>query len=280
MRAIYFDQVEALVAELCTQANFQLPGDVASALRSALDREDHEAARWALEQIIRNAEIAAQERLPICQDTGIVACFIHLGRELSIDFDLYEAINAGVARAYTQLPLRKSMVADPLRRDTNTGDNTPAVVHVDVVGGDTFEVSVMLKGGGSENAGAAWMLEPSEGEDGIVEAVVEHVRALGGKWCPPGIIGIGIGGTLEHAALLSKKALLRPVGGAHPDERWAELERRLLEEINSCGPGVMGLGGRTTALAVHIYAYPCHIACLPVAVSFLCHAARRAVGKL
>ncbi len=272
--------VESLVADLCIQANIHLPDDVLAALHRALEAETHPPARWALEQIIANADLAAHEGLPVCQDTGLIVCFVKLGRQLHLGFDLAAAINAGVARAYTTAPLRRSVLADPLSRDSNTGDNTPAVIYIDLTDGADLEIEVMVKGGGSENASATWMLTPAQGEDGIVQAVVDQVKAQGGKWCPPGIIGIGVGGTLDYAAVLSKRALLRPVGQPHPDPRWAALERRILDAVNRHGPGPMGLGGRTTALAVHIEYHPCHIASLPVAATFQCHAARHARGRL
>ena len=274
------EQVEQLVSELCIQANFYLPEDVYQALQAAAERETAPAARWALGQIVRNAEVAASEGLPLCQDTGLVVCFATVGRKLDVDFDLRNAINRGVAKAYTTAPLRKSVLADPLRRDSNTGNNTPAVVYFDFEEGEALEIAVLIKGGGSENASRTWMLTPAEGEEGIVKAVVEHVQAQGGKWCPPGIIGLGVGGTLDYAAVLSKKALLRPVGQPNPDEHWATLEREILRAVNEQGPGAMGLGGRTTALAVHIEYAPCHIASLPVAMTLQCHAARHARGRL
>lgn len=274
------EQVADLVADLCIQANIHLPPDVLQALQAARARERPGPARWALDAIVRNAHLAADSGLPLCQDTGLVVCFVRLGQDLTISGDIYEAINAGVREAYARAPLRNSVLADPLDRGSNTGDNTPAVVHIDLVPGGALEIAVMPKGGGSENASAAWMLSPAEGEEGIVRRVVDQVVAQAGKWCPPGLIGVGIGGTLDRAALLAKRALLRPVGQPHPQDRWRRLEARLLDAVNATGIGPMGLGGAVTALAVHIEYAPCHIASLPVAVNFQCHAARRAVGRL
>ena len=183
-------------------------------------------------------------------------------------------------KAYTSQPLRRSVLANPLRRASNTGDNTPAIVHVELVDGDGLELAVLPKGGGSENAGAVWMLPPAAGEDGIVDRIVGRVIEQGGKWCPPGIIGVGVGGTMEHAAFMAKAALLRPTGQPHREDQWAALEQRLLREINATGIGPMGLGGDTTILAVHVEYHACHLASLPVAACFQCHAARRATGSI
>jgi fumarate hydratase subunit alpha len=280
MRCVPTAHISQVVAELCTRANYELPADVVGALEQARRQEGSAQGRWVLEQLLRNAELAGRTHLPLCQDTGLVICFVRLGRQVCLDGDLQQAIDAGVRKAYTHQPLRASMVRDPLQRDSNTGDNTPAVLHVELAEGDQVELQVLIKGGGSENAGAAWMLSPAEGEEGVVERVVAQVRAQGGKWCPPGLLGVGLGGSLEQAALLAKRALMRPPGTPHPETRWAQLERRLLEAVNATGVGPMGLGGDVTALAVHIEYYPCHIACLPVAVNFLCHSIRRAEARI
>lgn len=280
MRNVSTSQIAWLVAELCLRASFELPEDVFQALQRAAQREKSPRGRWVLEAVVRNAELASRERLPICQDTGLVVCFIRLGRDVHLDGDLQEAVDAGVRKAFLEAPLRHSVLADPLDRSSNTGDNTPAILHLDLVEGDHIEVEVLPKGGGSENCSAAWMLTPGEGEDGIVERIVEQIRAVGGKWCPPGVVGVGVGGTLEHAALLAKCALARPVGWRHPQVRWASLEERLLEAVNATGVGPLGLGGKVTALDVHVEHYPCHLASLPVAVNLQCHAARRAAGAI
>jgi fumarate hydratase subunit alpha len=280
MRQVSAEQITELVADLCIEASFKLPTDVTEALERAAAAETSPRARWILGQILENAQVAESSHLPICQDTGMVACFVRLGRAVRLTGDLCAAVDAGVRRAYTSQPLRRSILADPLKRDANTGDNTPAVVHLELVDGDGVEIAVIPKGGGSENAGAVWMLSPAEGEDGVVARVVGRVLEQGGKWCPPGILGVGVGGTMEHAVLLAKSALLRPTGRPHPEQQWADLERRLVREINATGIGPMGLGGDTTVLAVHVEYYPCHLASLPVAACFQCHAARRAMGAI
>jgi fumarate hydratase subunit alpha len=280
MRTIVSSQVTNLVSDLCVRANFELPPDVLQALKRAYEVETSPRARWVLEKILRNAEIATQNHLPLCQDTGMVVCLVKLGTDVRVSGKLVDAINRGVRRAYTTEPLRHSVVADPLDRSSNTQDNTPAVIHVELIEGDSLQLQVMPKGGGSQNCSALWMLQPSAGEEGIVQCVVKHVRACGGRWCPPGVVGVGIGGTMEQAAILAKKAAVRPVGEPHPEPRWAALERRLLAEINATGIGPMGLGGNTTALDVHVEYYACHIASLPLAVELQCHVARRASGRL
>lgn len=280
MRTITTDEISQLVADLCRRANFHLPEDVVGALERAREVERSQRARWVLDSLLENAAEASRESLPLCQDTGLVVCFVRLGSDARIEGDLAQAVDAGVRRAYTTWPLRKSLLADPLDRASNTGDNTPAVLSLELVEGDGLEIQVVPKGGGSENAGAAWMLSPGEGEEGLVARIERQVREQGGKWCPPGIVGVGVGGTLERAAELAKRAVTRPIGSAHAEAKWAALEARLLRTINATGLGPMGLGGDTTALAAHVEYYPCHLASLPVAVNFQCHAARRAAGRL
>ena len=280
MRQVSAEQITELVADLCVEASFKLPSDVTEAILHAQASETSSRAQGILGQILENSEVAQRSHLPLCQDTGLVACFVRLGREVELTGDLQAAVDEGVRRAFTSQPLRRSVLANPLRRDTNTGDNTPAIVHIELVEGEGLEISVLPKGGGSENAGAVWMLPPSAGEDGIVERIVARVIEQGGKWCPPGILGVGIGGTMEHAALMAKSALLRPTGRPHPEEQWATLEQRLLRDINATGIGPMGLGGDTTMLAVHVEYHACHLASLPVAACFQCHAARRAMGSI
>ncbi len=274
MREIACSQITGAVAELCQAANFRLPEDVLDALRRAKERETHPLALDTLDKLLLNARIAEEEQIAICQDCGIAVVFVDLGREVHLDGDLYAAIDEGVRRGYADGYLRKSMVRDPLRRETNTGDNTPAIVHLRLVEGDRLAITVAPKGGGSENMSAVWMMVPAEGRDGLVSRVVQRIREAGGKPCPPLILGIGLGGNLEKAALLAKEALLRPVGEASPEPELAELEKDLLEAVNATGVGPMGLGGRTTALAVHVLRHPCHIASLPVAMNVQCHAAR------
>ncbi len=280
MAGSYRDLVRQAVRELCRRASFELPQDVLQALRRAREREQSDTARWVLDQLVQNAQVASEAGLPICQDTGVAIVFLQVGPDAGPWSELEAAAHAGVAECWQSNPLRPSILADPLDRASNTGDNTPAVVHLEASGEPGVRISVLLKGGGSENASALFMLSPGQGAEGIIERVAEHVREQGGKPCPPVILGIGIGGTAEQAMLAAKKALLRPVGSCHDDPTYADLERRIMQACNKTGIGPMGLGGSTTCLAVHIEALPCHIATLPVAVSVLCHAARRASARV
>ncbi len=274
MREIDASDITAAVRSLCQEANFDLPDDVLDALRKAAEREESPTGREILRQCLRNARIAREERVPLCQDTGFAVVFLDLGQEVRIvGGDLTEAVNAGVREGYAEGYLRKSIVADPLRRK-NTSDNTPAMIHVAIVPGDRLKITVAPKGGGSENMSAVRMLAPADGEEGIKNFVVEWVKQAGANPCPPVVVGVGIGGTFEGVALLAKKALLRPLGSAHPDPFYARLERELGERINALGVGPQGLGGRVTALGVQIEVFPCHIASLPVAVNLNCHATR------
>jgi len=262
------------VKQACIEACRNLPEDVLEALRHAHQIEESPAGREVLEQLIENAEIARAEQMPICQDTGVTIVFVEIGQDAHIvGGDLYGAINEGVRRGYEDGYLRKSIVRHPLDR-ANTQDNTPAVVHTEIVPGDRVRITVAPKGGGSENMGAAKMLVPADGFEGVKRFVVETVRDAGSNPCPPIIVGIGLGGTLEKAALLSKKAILRRVGEPSANAKDAEIERELLAAINDTGVGPAGLGGRVTALAVHVESYPCHIGSLPVAITMQCHAAR------
>lgn len=275
MRTIQFDAVADAVAALCLKAAYDLPADVMQGLEEAFERERSGRGRVFLEQCIENARIAARERMPICQDTGFAVYFIEMGEEVRIDGgSLYDAVNAGTARGYTAGYLRKSIVGDPLFRRVNTGDNTPAVIHLELVPGDKLSILLAPKGGGSENMSALKMFPPSAGREGLMEFVVDTVTRAGGNPCPPTIVGVGVGGTFEKVAYLAKKALLRPLGQPHPEEPYAALERELLEKINASNVGPQGLGGDATALAVHVEYFPCHIASLPVAVNLNCHAAR------
>lgn len=273
MRTIKASEISERVKDLCIEANTDLGEDVLDALRKALDREESPTGREILSQLIENARVARKEKVPMCQDTGFAVFFVDLGRDVRIEGgSLEEAINEGVRRGYREGYLRKS-ICDPISRE-NTGDNTPAIIHLRQVEGETLRIVFAPKGAGSENMSRIAMLKPAEGLKGIKAFVVETVDRAGANPCPPVIVGVGVGGTFEKAALLAKEALLRPVGNKNPDERWAEVEEELLREINSLGIGPMGLGGRTTALAVHIESHPCHIASLPVAVNIQCHAAR------
>jgi len=275
MKTIIFKDIARHTAELCIKANTELPGDVLSSLEASLRKEKNELARSILATCIKNAEIAKEEKTALCQDTGFAVFFVEIGDNVRIaGGTLYEAINEGVAKGYADGYLRKSIVKDPLYDRINTSDNTPAVIHIDLVPGDMLKITLAPKGGGSENMSALTMLKPSDGEQGVIDFVVNTVVKAGANPCPPSIVGVGIGGTVEKCALLSKKALLRPVEEPNPDKRYARLEAKILKKINSSGIGPQGLGGVTTALAVHVETFPCHIASLPVAVNLNCHAAR------
>jgi fumarate hydratase subunit alpha len=272
MRKIKSSVISSQVSEALIKANKVLPDDVYHALKAALDHENDELSKDVLSKIIFNADIAKNEFIPMCQDTGMVVCFAEVGYDVKIEGDLYEAINHGVREAYVKGYLRKS-VADPLSR-INTKDNTPAIVHVRLVAGNQIKLKLAPKGAGSENMSSVKMLTPAAGIEGIKKHVLDQVFNAGGKPCPPIIVGIGIGGNLEKSALLAKEALLRDLDDVNPDPVLKELEETLLKEINELGVGPMGFGGKTTALGVKIATYPTHIAALPVAVNIQCHAAR------
>ncbi|NLZ52597.1 MAG: fumarate hydratase, partial [Thermoanaerobacteraceae bacterium] len=251
--------------------------DIYDKLKEQCEREESPVGKSVLKQIIKNNEIAAQEKIALCQDTGMAVVFIELGQEVMIvDGNFDEAINEGVREAYTVGYLRKSIVNDPVFDRKNTKDNTPAITHVKIVPGDKVKIAVTAKGFGSENMSNIKMLKPADGVEGVKNFVVETAVNAGPNPCPPIIVGVGIGGTMEMAAILSKKALLRPVGKYNSDLRYARLETEILQEINKSGIGPAGLGGRTTALAVNIEYFPTHIAGLPVAVNICCHASRHA----
>jgi len=279
MREVHVKEVKELVRRLFVEANLYLGEDVLEALRRALQQEESPVGREVLEELLENAEVARRERLPICQDTGLAVVFVELGQEVRmVGGDLYEAINQGVRRAYKEGYLRKS-VCHPFSRK-NTGDNTPAVVHLEVVPGDEVRIIAAPKGGGSENMSRVVMLTPAAGKEGVVRYVVERVRESGANPCPPIVVGVGIGGTLEQAALIAKKSLLRPLGEHHPDPEVAALEEEILRRVNALGIGPQGYGGKITALAVHVEMVPCHIASLPVAVNIQCHAHRHKEGVI
>ena len=276
-RIIEFSAIVAAVEQLCGEAAVNLPEDVEAALAAAAEKESSPLAGDFFQQYLRNSAIARTEGLPICQDTGVAVCFVELGAEVQVTGGLLpEAIHAGVAAGSRRWVRRKSMVNDPLFDRVNTRDNTPAVIHLSIVPGDRLKIILAPKGGGSENMSALRMLKPSDGRTGVVDFVVGAVVSAGGNPCPPTIVGVGIGGTMEAAALLAKRALLRPVGEPSGDIRYAELEQEILEKINASGVGPQGLGGAVTSLAVHIEYAPCHLASLPVAVNLNCHAARHA----
>ena len=276
MRTISASEVTRAVAEICVRANYDLPSDVEQAIEKAIQAEESPLGLEILRQLLENSRIARAEGLPICQDTGLAVVFADAGQDVHVtDGDLAEAIQEGVRRGYEEGYLRKSVVAHPLDR-VNTGDNTPAVIHFEIVPGDRLRLVVAPKGAGSENMSALRMLKPSDGADGVKRFVVETIAAAGANPCPPIVVGIGLGGTMEKVALLAKKALLRDLGERSRKSLDATLEDELLELVNRTGIGPSGLGGRVTALAIHVESCPCHIASLPVAVNIQCHAARHA----
>jgi fumarate hydratase subunit alpha len=273
MKEIPVSKVTKTIARLCIEANTDLGNDVEEAFRKMGEAEDSPTGKEVLELLLKNAQIAREERMPICQDTGLAVVFIDVGQEVHFTGgDLEEAIHEGVRQGYEKGYLRKS-TCHPFTRK-NLGDNTPAIIHTRIVPGDKVHVTVEPKGGGSENMSRVVMLAPSEGIEGIKSYILQRVRESGSNPCPPIVVGVGIGGTFERAAFLAKRATLRPIGTKNPDPELDALERELLEKINRIGIGPAGLGGRTTALAVHIEMMPCHIASLPLAVNIQCHAGR------
>ena len=280
MREIRVDLIRDCVARLCQEANFLLPPDIQEALHDAAGRETSPAGQAVLDDLLKNAALARNGRIPICQDTGMAVVFAEIGQEVHITGGWFEdAIRQGVAQGYTTGYLRPSIVSDPLLR-RNTGDNTPPVIHTRIVPGDQMHLTVAPKGFGSENMSAARMLSPSEGTDGIRRFVLETVEKAGSNPCPPVVIGIGLGGTLEKAALLAKQALLLPSQAVNEQSHLAELEKDLLQAVNDLGIGPGGLGGKVTALALHILAWPTHIAGLPIVLNMGCHATRHAEAYL
>lgn len=277
MKIISFDSIKDAVCQMCGKAACDLPADVLEALKRSREKETADRGKDFFDQYLLNAKIAETERLPLCQDTGFAVFFIEMGNQAAIDHGtVREAVNAGVREGYKKFFLRKSIVADPLFDRKNTFDNTPAIIHLNQVSGDQLRIVLAPKGGGSENMSALRMLKPAEGRAGVVDFVVNSVIAAGGNPCPPTIVGVGIGGTMEYAAFMAKKALLRKVGEPSSDPRYADLEKEILQKINASGVGPQGLGGDTTALAVHIEFHPCHLASMPVAINLNCHAARHA----
>ena len=273
MREIHVEEIRDNVAQICIDAAYNLSEDVLSAFDRAIETETEPAAKEIIELLKQNAQIAREDHIPICQDTGIAIFFVEIGQDLRIKNGfIVDAINEGVRKGYREGYLRKSVV-DPITRK-NTGDNTPAIIYIELVPGDKLKISFMPKGAGSENMSAIRMLRPTEGVEGIKQFVLECVRRAGANPCPPVVIGVGIGGDFEKAALISKKALLRPIGNPTPKLELASLEMELLKAVNRTGIGPEGLGGKVTALAVHVESFPCHIASLPVAVNINCHAAR------
>lgn len=281
MREILTDEIRSLVKNLFLQANYHIGPDILQALQNGLQSEKSPTGRAVLQQIIQNDTIAANEEIAICQDTGMSIIFVRLGQDVHVTGgDFNEAIQQGVREAYSEGYLRKSIVSDPVFDRKNTGDNTPAVIHVEIIPGNTIEVEVSPKGFGSENMSRLKMLSPSDGEQGVRDFILETARNAGPNPCPPTVIGVGIGSTIEMAAKTAKKATLREVGKHNTDPRYAKMEKELLAEINAMGFGPAGLGGTTTTLAVNIDWLPAHIASLPVVVNICCHAARHAKGAL
>lgn len=274
MRQINTEEITATVEKICIDANYNLGDDLITSLRNAMDKEESPLGKEVIKQLLENAEIGKNEQVPVCQDTGYAVVFVEIGQNVMIEGQsLQEAINEGVRRGYKNGYLRKSIVRSPLDR-VNTGDNTPAAIHTDIVPGDKLKITFIAKGGGCENMSRTAMLTPAHGRDGVINFVLETVKIAGANPCPPIIVGVGLGGTFEYASLLSKKAILRSVGIHNKDSNIAHLEDELLEKINKLGIGPQGFGGRITALAVHVETYPCHIASLPVAVNIECHSHR------
>lgn len=273
MRNISKEAITKAIKTLAMDANYDIGPSFIDKLREALKKEKSEIGKNVIEQIIENDEIAKENREPMCQDTGMVVVFVELGYDVHLEGNLYDAINEGVRQAYNEGFLRKSVAKHPITRG-NTNDNTPAVIHVKLVDGDSIKFTLAPKGGGSENMSLVKMLIPSDGVEGIKKLVLHTIFYAGGKPCPPLVVGIGLGGNLEKSAEIAKEAIMRDLDDINPDPLLAKLEKELLDEINTLGVGPMGFGGSTTALAVKINAYPCHIASLPVAINLQCHASR------
>lgn len=275
MRELDVADITRAVADLSRDACCNLGDDVLAFFRAAVEREESEAGRDVFRQLLENAEIARREAMPLCQDTGLTVIFLDVGQDVHlVGGDLEEAVNEGVRRGYTEGYLRKSAVEEPFGRRTNTGDNTPAVLHTRVVPGDRLKLTVVPKGGGAENMSALAMLKPAQGCQAVVDFVVDTVSKAGPNACPPMVVGVGVGGTFERVAFLAKKSLLRSVGSANPVSRLAELEDELEERCNRLGIGPQGLGGRITVMDVFVEEAPAHIASMPVAVNIQCHSAR------
>lgn len=274
MREIQAELLTSTVAQMCIRANYDLPRDVLRQLQSAQAAEPWPAAQEILRQILENAELAAANAQPICQDTGMACVFLEIGQDVHLTGgDLREAVDEGVRRGYTNGFLRKSVVRDPVRRG-NTGDNTPAVLYTEIVPGEQVKITLAPKGFGSENMSAIRMFKPSAGLQGIKDFILETVEAAGPNPCPPIVVGVGIGGTFDKAALLAKKALMRPLDTRNPDPFYADLEKEMLEKVNALGIGPQGFGGRTTAIGLNIETMPTHIAGMPCAININCHVTR------
>ena len=275
MREIKASEVTGAVANLFKQANYNLGDDVIAALKKARQAEESAAGREVLDTLLKNAQVAAAEAIPLCQDCGSAVVFLEIGQDVHVTGgDLYAAVNEGVRRAYTEGYLRKSMVERPFSDRKNTGDNTPAVIHTDIVRGDKLKIAIIPKGGGAENMTRLGMLLPGAGKKGVTDFVVKAVEEAWSNPCPPIIVGVGIGGTAEKAMLMAKHSLLRKVGEPSPDRETADLEKVILKKVNDLGIGPAGYGGRVTALAVQAESFPAHIGSLSVAVNLQCHSAR------
>lgn len=280
MRIINSEEITKSVRDMCISANCHLNKDIREALENGVKNEESEVSRGILKNLLVNADIADRKEVPICQDTGMAVFFVEIGNDVHIEGDtITDAINKGVSLGYTEGYLRKSVVKDPLER-VNTKDNTPAVIYYDYVKGENIKITFAPKGFGSENKGGLKMLNPSDGVEGVIDFVIETVRKAGANPCPPMVVGVGIGGTMDKAAVLSKKALTREITERNENPYYADLEKKLLEKVNMLGIGPQGMGGITTALAVNVETYPTHIAGLPVAVNINCHATRHAVKVL
>ena len=280
MREISAEQITKVIKELCILANEHLPEDVKCAIKDMREKEDGTIAQGILDNIIENFDIADSENVPICQDTGMACVFMEIGQDVHITGgNLTDAVNEGVRQGYTEGYLRKSVVADPVRRG-NTGDNTPAVLYTDIVPGDKIKITVGPKGFGSENMSRIMMFKPSAGLQGIKDFIIETVKIAGPNPCPPMVVGVGIGGTFDRCALLAKKALMRPLDSSNPDPFYADLEKEMLDKINELGIGPQGLGGRTTAIGLNIETYPTHIAGMPCAVNINCHVTRHKSAEI
>jgi fumarate hydratase subunit alpha len=281
VREIKAKEITGTVSRLFQEACHYLPQDVIDAIKRAREAEESPVGREVLGRIMENIEISAEGEVPLCQDTGSAIVFLELGQEVHITGgDLYSAINEGVRQGYADGYLRKSMVAQPFSARANTKDNTPAIIYTDIVPGDKLRIIAKPKGGGAENMSRLAMLKPAQGRQGIIDFVVNTVDEAGSNPCPPVIVGVGIGGTVEKCVMLAKRALLREVGKSNPDGEFAELEREILRRVNNLGIGPMGYGGRTTALAVHVEVFPAHIASMPVAVNMQCWCARHKEATL
>lgn len=275
MRRVHFNDIVDKVRDMCMDANYNLSADVTAAYEKAMETEKSPLGQEVLRQIMENSGIAARESMPLCQDTGLAVFFVEIGQDVSIAGGLLsDAINEGVRQGYSKGYLRKSVVEEPIFNRRNTSDNTPAIIHTDIVAGEDLRIKLDIAGGGCENMAALKMLRPADGIEGVKQFVVDSVRNAGANPCPPVVVGVGIGGDFEKAAILAKKALLRPVGQPNARMDVASLEQDLLRKVNQIGIGPVGLGGTTTALAVHVEVHPCHIASLPVAVNIGCHSSR------